>query len=113
VSGDHAIIRGSTASARPGRAGASDAIYKRAAHPYYRIDVRDTKHLEFSDMPFWGGPLRERPVLGAMPPARATAITRAIVRQYFDQELAGMRSPLLSGTPVFPEVTVRTFRAAH
>jgi alpha-beta hydrolase superfamily lysophospholipase len=95
-------------SARPGRSGASDAIYRRAAHPYYRIDVRDTGHLEFSDMPFWGGPLRERPVLGAMAPARATEITRTIVRQYFDQELSGERSPLLSGTPLFPELTVRT-----
>jgi hypothetical protein len=44
-----------------------------------------------------------------MPPARAAAITRAIVRQYFDQALGGVRSPLLAGTPVFPEVTVRTF----
>ena len=95
-------------SARPGRGGASDAIYRRAAHPYYRIDVRDTGHLEFSDMPFWGGPLRERPVLGAMAPARAIEITRTIVREYFDQELSGLRSPLLSGTSVYPELTVRT-----
>ena len=95
-------------SARPGRSGASDAIYRRAAHPYYRIDVRDTGHLEFSDMPFWGGPLRERPVLGAMAPARASEITRTIVRQYFDQELSGQRSPLLSGASLFPELTVRT-----
>jgi pimeloyl-ACP methyl ester carboxylesterase len=95
-------------SARPGRIGASDAIYRRAAHPYYRVDVRDTGHLEFSDMPFWGGPLRERPVLGAMAPARANEITRTIVRQYFDQELSGQRSPLLSGASLFPELTVRT-----
>ena len=55
-------------SARPGRAGASDAIYRRAARPYYRVDVRDTRHLDFSDMAFWGGPLRERPVLGTIAP---------------------------------------------
>ena len=95
-------------SARPGRSGASDAIYRRAAHPYYRIDVRDTRHLDFSDMVFWGGPLRERPVLGTIAPARATEITSVIVRQYFDQELSGERSVLLAGTPLFPEVTVRT-----
>jgi hypothetical protein len=73
------------------------------------VDVRDTRHLEFSDMVFWGGPLRDRPILGTMPPARATEITAAIVREYFGQELSGRRSPLLSGTPVFPEVTVRRF----
>jgi hypothetical protein len=28
-------------SERPGRAGASDPIYRRAAHPYYRVDVKD------------------------------------------------------------------------
>jgi len=96
-------------SARPGRSGASDAIYRRAAHPYYRVDVRDTRHLDFSDMAFWGGPLRERPVLGTIAPARASEITGVIVRQYFDQELLGQRSTLLTGTPLFPEVTVRTF----
>ena len=93
-------------SARPGRAGASDPIYRRAAHPYTRLDVRDTRHLDFSDMVFWGGPLRERPVLGSIAPARAAEITAAIVREYFDQELRGRRSPLLAGTAVLPEVSV-------
>ena len=98
-------------SARPGRRGASDAIYRRAASPYFRVDVRDTLHLEFSDMPFWG-PLRERRMLGTMAPSRASEITGAIVREYFGQELLGQRSPLLAGEPVFPEVTVSTFRPA-
>ncbi len=93
-------------SARIGRTGASDAIYRRAATPYYRVDVRDTLHLDFSDMNFWGGPLRDRGALGKMAPGRAAEITRAIVRQYFDQELLKKRSPLLSGTSGFPEVTV-------
>ena len=55
-------------SARMGRTGASDAIYRRAATPYYRVDVRDTLHLDFSDMNFWGGPLRDRGALGKMAP---------------------------------------------
>jgi alpha-beta hydrolase superfamily lysophospholipase len=92
-------------SARPGREGASDPIYRRAARPYYRVDMRDTGHLEFTDMVFWGGPLREKNVLKALPPARAVELTAAIVRQYFDQELAGKRSPLLAGTQSYPEVT--------
>ena len=98
-------------SARPGRTGASDAIYRRAAHPYYRVDVADTRHLDFNDMGFWGGPLKQIPVLGTLGAARATEITRAIVRQYFDQELLGKRSQLLSGTAGFPETTVKTFPA--
>jgi predicted dienelactone hydrolase len=95
-------------SARPGRDGASDAIYRRAAHPYYRVDVRDTRHLDFSDMPFWGGPLRERPVLGTLDARRVNEITGAIVRRYFDQELLGQRSTLLTALRAFPEVTART-----
>ncbi|OFW40922.1 MAG: hypothetical protein A3J29_22750 [Acidobacteria bacterium RIFCSPLOWO2_12_FULL_67_14b] len=43
-------------SGRPGRAGASDIIYRRSASKYYRVDVKDTKHLDFTDMNFWGGP---------------------------------------------------------
>jgi dienelactone hydrolase len=97
-------------SERPGRAGASDPIYRRAAHPYYRVDVKGTRHLDFSDMVFWGGPLRERPILGSIAPARAVAVTASIVREYFDQELLGLRSALLAGTSDVPEVTVQTIR---
>ena len=60
-------------------------------------------------MPFWE-PLRERGLFGAMAPARASEISAAIVREYFGQELLGQRSPLLAGEPVFPEVTVTTFK---
>ena len=99
-------------SARPGRTGASDAIYRRAASQYYRVDVGNTLHLDFSDLIFWGGPLRERGALGTLAPARATEITRSIVRQYFDQTLLGRRSPLLDGRPTFPEVTLKVVSAA-
>jgi fermentation-respiration switch protein FrsA (DUF1100 family) len=95
-------------SARPGRLGASDPIYRRGAHPYYRVDVPDTRHLDFSDMAFWGGPLNAPALRGSMPPARATEITRAIVRHYFDQELLGRRTTLAAGIARFPEVTFKT-----
>jgi hypothetical protein len=74
--------------------------------------VANTLHLDFSDMIFWGGPLTQRPVLGAIAPARAAEITAAVVRQFFDQELLRRRSPLLAGTSPFPEVTVRTLSAS-
>jgi predicted dienelactone hydrolase len=94
-------------SARPGRTGASDPIYQ-TANPYVRVDVRDTLHLDFTDMVFWGSLFGERraKILGALAPARVTDITRAVVLQYFDQELRGRKSPLLAGTQSFPEVTV-------
>jgi pimeloyl-ACP methyl ester carboxylesterase len=93
-------------SERPGRLGASDPIYRRAAAPYIRVDVAGTRHLDFSDMTFWGGPLRDKSILGTIAPARVTEITRAIVRQYFDQELRGLVSPLLTGRTKLPEVNI-------
>ena len=99
-------------SARPGRLGASDAIYRTAARPYYRVDVKDTRHLDFCDMAFWGGPLRERPVLGTIAPARATEIARLVVRRFFDQELLGQRAALSGALAPFQEVTFRTVTPA-
>jgi predicted dienelactone hydrolase len=92
-------------SARPGRAGASDAIYRRAASRYYRADVRDTQHLDFSDMMFWA-PLRQRQALGKLDPIRAAAVTRQLVREYFDQELRGRRSQLLERRATIPDVEI-------
>jgi len=100
-------------SARPGRTGASDAIYRRAATRYDRVDVGNTLHLDFSDMILWGGPLRDRNALGSIAPARAVEITRTIALQYFDQELRGKPSPVLSGKKTFPDVTVRSFQRAE
>jgi dienelactone hydrolase len=98
-------------SGRAGRLGASDLIYRRSAERYYRVDVRETMHLDFCDMNLWPGPLRARKAFGAMAPERAADITRMIVREYFDQELLGRKSPLLSGETRLPEVTVtRTAR---
>ena len=46
-------------------------------------------------------------MLGTLPPERIHTITSAIVREFFDQELLGRRSKLLSGETSFPEVTVK------
>ena len=93
-------------SGRAGRLGASDAIYRKASK-YYRVDVADTNHIDFSDMILWGGPLAGRPMFGKLPPIRAVEVTRTIVREYFDQELRGVASPLLSKKTTIPGVTVR------
>jgi dienelactone hydrolase len=84
-------------SARSGRLGASDVIYRRAAKPYQRVDVAETLHNDFSDMVLWGGPLAGRPIFGKLPAPRAVALTRQVVREFFDEHLRGRRSGLLSG----------------
>ena len=93
-------------SARPGRASASDIIYKRAASKYYRVDVKDTLHIDFSDINFWGGPLRERGAYGKISPARASEITRMVVREFFGQEIRKQPSAFLSGKQPITDVTV-------
>ena len=91
-------------SARPGRVGASDAIYRRATQRYYRVDVDNTRHIDFSDMILWGGPLHD--ASGPIAPSHAIELTRLIVREYFDQELGAKPSPLLSRKTQLPDVHV-------
>ncbi|MEP6833303.1 MAG: hypothetical protein ABJB74_07905 [Gemmatimonas sp.] len=93
-------------SARPGRLGASDVIYRRAASTYYRVDVDNTLHADFSDMIYWRGPLHS----GTIDPDRATALTRLIVRQYFMQELQDIKSPLLNGSLTLPDARLHKQR---
>jgi len=93
-------------SGRPGRAGASDIIYKRSASKYYRVDVKDTMHLDFTDMNFWGGPLRQRGAYGKIDPARAALVTRMIVREFFAQEILKQPSAFISGKVPMDDVTV-------
>ncbi len=93
-------------SARDGRLGASDVVYARSARPYQRVDVAGTKHLDFTDMILWGGPLGGRPIFGSREPGETLDITRRIVREYFDRELRNRPAPLLDGRETVPGVTV-------
>ncbi|HYE88112.1 MAG TPA: hypothetical protein VEA16_17235 [Vicinamibacterales bacterium] len=93
-------------SSRPGRAGASDIIYRRSASKYYRVDVKDTLHLDFTDMNAWGGPLRQRGAYGKIDPARAAEITRLVAREFFAQEILKRPSAFLAGKQPMPDVTV-------
>jgi dienelactone hydrolase len=97
-------------SGRPGRAGASDYIYSRAASKYYRVDVADTLHIDFSEMNFWGGPLQKRGAFGKIAPARALELTRLIARSFFAQEILKQPSPFFSDSQPIPGVTVRELR---
>jgi predicted dienelactone hydrolase len=98
-------------SGRPGRAGASDLIYSRSASKYYRADVADTLHIDFTEMNLWGGPLRQRGAFGKIAPERATELTRLLVREFFGQEILGRKSLLISGdSQPIAGVTVRELR---
>jgi dienelactone hydrolase len=97
-------------SGRPGRAGASDYIYSRAASKYYRVDVADTLHIDFSEMNFWGGPLQQRGAFGKIAPARALELTRLIARSFFGQEILKEPSVFLSDSQPLPGVSVREVR---
>lgn len=97
-------------SGRAGRAGASDIIYRGSASKYYRVDVKDTLHLDFTDLNFWGGPLRQRGAHGAIAPSRAAEVTRTIVREFFGQEILGQKSGLLAGEQQWDGVTVGQLR---
>jgi dienelactone hydrolase len=97
-------------SGRPGRAGASDYIYSRAASKYYRVDVADTLHIDFSEMNFWGGPLQKRGAFGKIEPGRALELTRLIARSFFGQEILKQPSTFFSDSQPLPGVTVREIR---
>ena len=92
-------------SGRPGRAGASDLIYRRSASKYYRVDVKDTLHLDFTDMNYWGGPIAKR-AFGSLGAARSADITRSVAREFFGQEILGRPSALLTGRQSLPGVNV-------
>jgi hypothetical protein len=97
-------------SVRPGCAGASDLVDRRSASKYYRVDVRDTRHLDFTDMNSRGGALRDRGAYGAIAPQRAAELTRLIVREYFGEQILGRRSALLAGQTRPPELRVAELR---
>ena len=98
-------------SGRPGRAGASDLIYRRSASKYYRVDVADTLHIDFSEMNMWGGPLGQRGAFGKIAPERAAELTRLIAREYFGQEILGRQSLLIRGdAQPIAGLTVRELR---
>jgi dienelactone hydrolase len=94
-------------SGRQGRAGASDYIYGRAASKYYRVDVADTLHVDFTEMNFWGGPLRQRGAFGRIAPERALELTRLVARSFFGQEILKQPSTFFSDSQPPAGITVR------
>jgi hypothetical protein len=67
--------------------------------------VKDTLHLDFTDMNYWGGPIAKR-AFGARGAARSAEVTRCVVREFFGQEILKQPSALLSGKEPMNGVTV-------
>jgi pimeloyl-ACP methyl ester carboxylesterase len=102
-------------SDRDGRPKSSAAIYERSASTYFRARVDGTLLADFTDMPFWRGPLRGQGIFGSIAPQVALDITRRITREFFDQELLGRPSSLLAGKQkwVWEQVSVEVHRPAR
>jgi predicted dienelactone hydrolase len=90
---------------RPGRVGVSDLIYRGGAS-YWRAVLDGTLHLNFGDWQYWDPPARIAQALGPIAAARSTEIVHRLVREFFGQVLDGVRSPLLAGEAVYPELAV-------
>lgn len=99
-------------SDRQDRDTANDAVYQRSASVYYRIKVHETLLPDFTDLGAWPGSLRDRGLFGPIAPAAAVGITRRIAREFFDQELLGRRSPLLTAKAkwAWQQVSVEVYR---
>jgi predicted dienelactone hydrolase len=92
-------------AARPGRIGVSDLVYGRSAAAW-RAVITGALHLNFGDFQYRHGALRFADALGPLSPERSTAIVHRLVREWFDEQLSGRRSELLSGTSSFAELEV-------
>ena len=92
-------------SARAGRVGVSDLIYRRGGN-YVRAVVRGTLHLNFGDWQYWTGSRRQETALGAISPVRSTRVVHHLLLEYFALHLDRRRSPLLEGTATFPELSL-------
>ncbi len=91
---------------RDGRVGASDAIYRNTRAPYWRAVLARSRHLDPSDWALFGPGLRRGGGFGTVAPGDAVRLTNRLVLEWFDQELRGRRSPLLSGARREPGLTV-------
>jgi len=71
----------------------------------YRLYIRGTQHMDFSDQPLLP-PLRRLEYTGPIEPARIDTILRQTVLGFFDQTLHNQSSPLLTTPSSMPDVTI-------
>ncbi|MFD1374490.1 alpha/beta hydrolase family protein [Actinoplanes sichuanensis] len=84
--------------------------WERLRGPRYRIELKDSAHLSFTDyqalFPQLGLPPEQvEPVVGTIDAQRSIAIQRAYVRAFFDRHLRHRGGALLNGpSPLYPEI---------
>jgi hypothetical protein len=91
---------------RDGRVGASDVIYRNSTAPYWRAVLARSRHLDPSDWALFGPGLRRGGGFGTVAPDDAVRLTNRLVIAWFDQELRGRPSALLTGARTEPGLTV-------
>lgn len=75
--------------------------------PGWFLQIPQTSHLDFTDVPLWSPVLRWMGATGPMNGARVHRILGDYGLAFFDRHLRGIPSPLLGGrTHPFPDVTV-------
>jgi len=72
----------------------------------YRLFIRGTQHMDFSDQPLLP-PLRRLQFTGPIEPARIDTILRQTVLGFFDQTLHNQPSSVLTTPSSMPEVTIQ------
>jgi pimeloyl-ACP methyl ester carboxylesterase len=77
----------------------------------YRLYVRGTQHLDFSDQPLLP-PLRRLQFTGPIEPARIDTILRETVLGFFDQTLHNQPAAILNTPSSMPEVTIQHYSPA-
>lgn len=98
---DHPIARPMlfAASDQPGVTGVNDFAYLATQAPAYRLVVRGSHHLNYTDFSLLAPVVRLPGVLGPVDPARMEAIVSAYVVAFFDRHLKRAAAPLLDQRP--------------
>ncbi len=92
-------------AARPDRVGVSDLVYGKSAGAW-RAVITGALHLNFGDFQYRQGRQHFARALGPIAADRSTAIVHRLVREWFDEQLSGRASELLSGKSPFADLVV-------
>ena len=86
----------------------NDLIYDRGGNSLYRLNIKSTAHLNYSDFSLWSPLFKYTGFLGSIDGIRMEAIMNQYLLAFFDKYLKGIDSPLLNGPdPNYPEVDFR------
>ena len=85
--------------------GINDPVYERAEGPTYFVTVKDSQHLDFTDLGLISPLFQLTGATGAINGRRMSEIYNAYTLAFFDRYLEGKAAPLLQGPSTgYPEV---------